>query len=247
MTADRLTTGRVLECHGLDAGYGGRAVVSQLDLTVAAGEVVALFGPNGAGKSTTLLTLAGVLPRVAGGVEILGRDRGESLAHLARRGLGVIPEGRSIFSALTVHENLVLGRGGLQRATDLFPELTEHLDRRAGLLSGGQQQMVVLARVLAAQPKLLLADELSLGLAPLIVHRLLRAIRDAVDSAGLGVLLVEQRIDEALSIADRVYVLDDGRIGLSATAAEIRRDPGKLSSLYLKSADSENGRARPGR
>jgi branched-chain amino acid transport system ATP-binding protein len=104
-----------------------------------------------------------------------------------------------------------------------------------------------LARVLAAQPKLLLADELSLGLAPLIVHRLLRAIRDAVDSAGLGVLLVEQRIDEALSIADRVYVLDDGRIGLSATAAEIRRDPGKLSSLYLKSADSENGRARAGR
>ena len=235
MTADASMRDCLLECRGLDAGYGGRAVVEQLDLRVAPGEVVALFGPNGAGKSTTLLTLAGVLPRVAGEVSMFGSDRRASLTELARRGLGVIPEGRSIFSALTVRENLILGRGGPQRATDLFPELTEHLDRRAGLLSGGQQQMVVLARVLAAQPKLLLADELSLGLAPLVVQRLLRAIRDAVDSSGLGVLLVEQRIDEALSVADRVYVLDDGRIGLTATAAEIRRDPGKLKSLYLKS------------
>jgi len=228
----------LLKLDQVVAGYGNLTALHGVSLHVNPGEVVALLGANGAGKTTTILGLAGVLPALAGEVLWRGAPTTDSLARRARRGLALVPEERSVVMGLSVAENLRLGRGGVAPAVELFPELRDHLSRPAGLLSGGQQQMLSLARALAARPAVLLADELSLGLAPLIVERLLREVRRVADADGVGVLLVEQHVRLALQVADRAYVLRRGRCVLSGPAAELDRNSAEIERMYLAGAAS---------
>jgi branched-chain amino acid transport system ATP-binding protein len=202
----------LLEARGLVAGYGEAAIVSGIDLHVHAGEIVALFGPNGAGKSTSLLTMAGALPALGGEVRWRGEALRGPLHRRARMGLGLVTEERSTVMSLTVKDNLLLGRGGVDAAVALFPELQGLLRRRAGLLSGGEQQMLLLARALAADPAALLVDELSLGLAPLVVERLLAQLTAVARDRRVGVVLVEQQARRAFRVADRWYLMRRGRI-----------------------------------
>jgi sulfate-transporting ATPase len=223
---------RLVEARAVWAGYGELAAVRDLDLSVAPGEVVALLGPNGAGKTTTLLTIAGELDALRGELRVLGKPAGAPLHRLVRRGLAFVPEERAVISRLTARANLALSRGDRDLALDLFPELRPLLRRRAGLLSGGEQQMLTLARALASDPQLLLVDELSLGLAPLVVQRLLLAVRAAADR-GVGVLLVEQHAVDALDVADRIVVLRHGDVVLTGAARDLRGQIGDLESAYL--------------
>ena len=226
----------LVECRNLDAGYGNLAVVRGLDLQVMPGEVVALLGPNGAGKTTTMLTIAGELPLLAGEVSISGDASRRPLFRRAREGVALVTEERSVFMGLTTADNLRLGGVSCEVAVAMFPELASLMKRTAGLLSGGEQQMLTLARALGRSPQVLLADELSLGLAPLVVDRMLRAVRAAADDRGVGVLLVEQHVKRALEIADRVLVMQRGRIVLTGTPAEIGGQIGDLQSAYLAEA-----------
>jgi branched-chain amino acid transport system ATP-binding protein len=227
---------RLLEAVDLSAGYGSLAAVRNLSLHVGAGEIVALLGANGAGKTTTILTLSGELPPIGGEVRWLGEPATRPLHVRARQGLSLVTEEKSVFMGLSVAENLRLGRGDPALALELFPELGDHLDRRCGLLSGGQQQMLTLARALAGRPRVLLADELSLGLAPILVGRLLEAVRRAVDTQGTGVLLVEQHVRQALRWADRIYVLQRGTLVLEDTAASARGRIEEIERSYLDDA-----------
>ncbi len=229
----------LLEARGLSAGYHKHPVVEGIDLEVRAGEVVALLGPNGAGKTTTLLALTGELPPLSGDVLFRGERTTSPLHRRARNGLAFVPEERSVFPQLTAGENLKIGRGDDDIALGLFPELKPLLKRRGGLLSGGEQQMLTLARALSRQPVLLLADELSLGLAPLVVQRLLKAVRAAADENGVGVLLVEQHVKQALRVADRVLVMRGGRVVLAGTVAEVE---GQLEEAYLSGGDDSAGK-----
>ncbi len=229
---------RLLKMEGVSAGYDGVAVVRALDLHVDAGEVVALLGPNGAGKTTTLLTVSGLLAPLAGRLEVLGSPPSWRRPHrVARRGVAHVPEDRSIFAHLTVRENLRLGRrrGGaeLERVFGYFPALEPLVDRRAGLLSGGEQQMLALGRALVSDPRLLLVDELSLGLAPIVVGELLPSLRRVAAETGAGILLVEQHVGAALEVADRAYVLSHGDLVLSGAAAELVGRRELLASGYL--------------
>jgi branched-chain amino acid transport system ATP-binding protein len=231
----------LLALEGLVAGYGSLAVVRDLDLHVAEGEVIALFGPNGAGKTTTLLTACGVLPALAGDVRVCGRPLdARHPSEAARRGVSLVPEDRALFFDLTVLENLRVGSHGrrrpVDRVIDLFPELATSRRRKAGLLSGGQQQMLAIARGLAAEPRLLVVDELSLGLAPLIVQRLLGVLRGVVDETGTSILLVEQHVHLSLELADRAYVLNHGELVLEGSAAELRTRRDLLEVSYLGEA-----------
>jgi branched-chain amino acid transport system ATP-binding protein len=230
----------LLSVRGLRAGYDGVPVVRGLDLDVAAGEVVALLGPNGAGKTTSLLTISGVLPAIAGEVALFGRPAIGRRPHvLARHGLGHVPEDRALFFQLTVRENLRLGRIGrrgardLDRVLTLFPALEPLLDRRAGLLSGGEQQMLALGRALLGEPRLLMVDEMSLGLAPIIVDRLLPVLHTIATESGCGVLLVEQHVHKALRVADRAVVLNHGEVVLAGTAAELAAEGELVATSYL--------------
>ncbi|WP_322761921.1 ABC transporter ATP-binding protein [Frankia sp. Cr2] len=236
----------LVEARGLCAGYEGVPVVRDLDLTVAPGEVVALLGPNGAGKTTTLLTLAGDLRPVSGTVLVDGHPSRAPLHRRAAAGLALVPEERSVFKGQTTAENLRVGRCDVGQALALFPELKAKLKTTAGLLSGGEQQMLTLARALARGPRLLLADELSLGLAPLVVARLLRAVRAAADS-GVGVLLVEQHVSQVLKVADRAYLLRRGRVEMSGTADELRSRLTDVEDSYLAGRTTGDAPPTPAR
>ena len=232
----------LVETVGLRAGYGDVEIVRGLDLHVDAGEVVALLGPNGAGKTTTLLTISGELAPLAGEVRLLGEPTRDPLHVRARKGLAVVTQERAVLMELTVAENLRVSRCDAARAVELFPELEPHLRRRVGLLSGGQQQMLALARCLARSSRVLLVDELSLGLAPMVVDRLLAAVRAAADD-GMAVLLVEQHIHKALGVADRVVVMKRGSVELEGTAADLRDRVGDIQDAYLQPATTEAGRS----
>jgi branched-chain amino acid transport system ATP-binding protein len=231
--------GHGLALKDLHAGYRGIPVVRELNLEVRPGEVVALLGPNGAGKTTTLETIAGLYRPISGTVELSGQSVGGKPAHvLAREGLALVPEGRALFPGLTVREHLRLagGRGAGRREEELLemlPELRKCLNRKAGLLSGGEQQMLAVGRALVTRPRLLLVDEMSLGLAPVIVERLLPILRRAAAELGSSVLFVEQHVALALDISDRAYVLAHGRIRLEGPAAELRERRDLLAASYL--------------
>ena len=225
----------LIAAHELTAGYGDLPAVRDLNLAVYPGEVVALLGPNGAGKSTTLLSLAGELPLLSGEVKFLGEATTLPLHRRARAGLAFVPEERTVISKMSTADNLKLGRGGVAKAVDLFPELAPLLNRPAGLLSGGEQQMLILARALGASPKVLLADELSLGLAPIVVNRLMKAIRGVADAEGVGVLLVEQQARRVLAVADRWYLLRQGVITSTGDRNSSTED---LEAAYFRASPS---------
>jgi len=233
----------LLEVCGLSTGYDGAEVVRGLDMRVAQGEIVALLGANGAGKTTTLRALSGLLPATAGGIRFDGRDiAGEPAHKIARRGLVHVPDDRGVFFGLTVEEHF---KGAAHVPLDMhhvleyLPALGELRSRRAGLLSGGEQQMLALALALARRPKLLLLDEMSLGLAPAIVTRLMPIVRRYCDATGASAILVEQHVDLALAIADRGYVLAHGEVIAQGPAAKLSSDRGLLTASYLGEGASD--------
>jgi branched-chain amino acid transport system ATP-binding protein len=231
-----------LRIEGLCVPRAGRSVLHDVSLEIAPGEVTALLGPNGAGKSTLVLAVAGVLRSTAGrvllGDEDLTRKRPERVRHA---GVAVVPEGRRLLPDLTVADNLRIAtytlshedaQGGMEHVLELFPELEARWQTPARSLSGGQQQMVVLAQALASRPSMLLVDELSLGLAPLVVKRLVPTLA-SVAASGVGVLLIEQFAHVALGLAERAYILQGGRIRFEGSAKALQDDPELLHSAYL--------------
>ena len=237
----------LLELVDLHSGYDGVTVLRGVTLTVEPGQIMALLGANGAGKTTTLLTISGLLPAMQGKACFLGRSiAGLSPTAVTRLGIAHVPEGRALFPSLTVSEHIRLAahdrRAGESYILGLFPELERLLSRRASLLSGGEQQMVALARALVSRPRLLMIDEMSLGLAPIIVRRLQAAVRSVVADTGCGVLLVEQHVRLALAIADEVCVLTRGAVGLSGPSRQFTDDPAMLEAAYLEGSVSDSVR-----
>jgi len=233
----------LLKTHELELGYGGPVVCAGISIEIAEGEIVALIGANGAGKSTTLRAIAGLITPHAGAIVFAGEDVTRLPAHeRARRGVALVPEGRRVFAYLSVRENLELGgftrrrdHGRIRRLIDgvfdTFPRLRERSRQNAGTLSGGEQQMLALGRAMMSEPKLLLLDEPSLGLAPLVVNEIFDTI-GAINRSGTTVLLVEQNARQALKTAGRAYVLQTGRITASAAASALAADP-RIREAYL--------------
>jgi len=234
--------GSTLQLQDLTVERGGRAVVKDVSLEVPTGEVTTLLGPNGAGKSSLLLAVAGVLKPVAGSVMLGDRELARRRPEKVRAaGVAVVPEGRRLLPELTVEDNLQVATYALPQAVarerrayalELFPELRPRLGARGRQLSGGEQQMVVLAQALVSQPKFVLIDELSLGLAPVVLKRLIPTIRTVAES-GVGVLLIEQFATVALGLANRAHVMEAGTLRFSGTASELKERPELLESAYL--------------
>ncbi len=237
-----MSTTPLLQLRDLRVAYGAIEAVKGISLELAHGELVSLIGANGAGKTTTLNAIAGILPTASG--ELLYEGKGiETLpAHLRlRRGLALVPEGRGIFTRLTVEENLRMGaycrrdedgvEADLERVFTMLPRVKERLQQVAGTLSGGEQQMVAIGRALLSRPRLLLLDEPSMGLAPLVVEKIFEVIR-SVAAEGVTILLVEQNANLALEFSQRAYVMESGRITLAGTGAELLADP-KVRAAYL--------------
>jgi ABC-type branched-subunit amino acid transport system ATPase component len=221
--------------EGISAGYGSGPVVTDLNLEIHQGELVALLGPNGAGKSTALLAMSGAIPVSSGKLFWDGVIVDEPLYKRARRGLSLVTDDRALFMRMSVMDNLLVGRCDTKYAFEIFPELVPLTHRRVGLLSGGEQQMLTMARALARRPKLLLFDELSLGLAPLAVQRLMAALLAAVESEGVAALVVEQHVEQILRVSSRAYVMSRGRVVLSGGAQEVRSRWQDLQKAYLSS------------
>jgi branched-chain amino acid transport system ATP-binding protein len=231
-----------LRLEALTVARGGRPVVREVSLEIPPGEVTTLLGPNGAGKSSLVLAVAGVLPAEAGSVTLDGRDlTGRRPEKIRAAGVAVVPEGRRLLPDLTVEDNLQVATYSLPAlaarerrayALELFPELEARLGARGRLLSGGEQQMLVLAQALVSQPKFILIDELSLGLAPVVLKRLIPTIRTVAES-GVGVLLIEQFATVALGLANRAHVMEGGQLRFSGRASELKERPELLESAYL--------------
>jgi len=234
----------LLEVKGLEVGYGGIRAVKGIDLEVREGELVCLIGANGAGKSSTLRAICGILRARAGTVRYAGVDTAASAVHeLPRKGLVMVPEGRGIFAQLTVEENLSMGAftradngiaRDLERQYETFPRLKERRTQTAGTLSGGEQQMLAIGRALMARPKLLLLDEPSMGLAPMLVAKIFDIVRE-ISQQGVTILLVEQNARRALEAADRGYVMESGSVTLAGNAAQLLVDP-RVREAYLGEA-----------
>lgn len=232
----------LLKVAGLQVAYGGIQAVKGVDLEVRAGELVSLIGSNGAGKTTTMKAITGSLPMNAGDIEYLGRSiRGQGPWDLVRQGLAMVPEGRGIFTRMSIFENLQMGAyvrsdvaevaRDIDHVFTLFPRLKERRDQLAGTLSGGEQQMLAMGRALISRPKVLLLDEPSMGLSPIMVDKIFEVVRD-VHAQGVTILLVEQNASRALSIADRGYVMDSGLISMNGEAQAMLTDP-KVRAAYL--------------
>jgi branched-chain amino acid transport system ATP-binding protein len=231
----------LLEVRGLTAGFDAGPVLFGIDLDVAASELIALVGANGAGKSTLLGVLSGLVRATSGTVTLAGEDVTNKRPEVfVRKGVAHVPQGRRLFGTVSVEKNLLLGaylrRDGevaadMVRVLDHFPTLKNKLSREAGTLSGGEQQMVAIGRGMMARPRLLMIDELSLGLAPNIIDRLIEVVQQ-INREGTALILVEQDVLVALDVANRAYVLENGRVALSGAAADVRDDPG-VRRAYL--------------
>ena len=233
----------LLEVEGIASGYGKKTVLQGVTLRVHEGEVVTMLGHNGAGKSTTLKTILGLLPARAGQVRFAGQPwaNGNPVENV-RRGMALVPQGRGVFPDLTVIENLMLGAytqrdapataARLREVIELFPMLQERRAQRAGTLSGGQQQMVAVGMALMPRPRLMMMDEPSIGLAPVLVQRVLETARQINQRFGTAIILVEQNIKTALGVADRAYVMKSGRVVLEKPAVELLAAQGSWWELY---------------
>jgi branched-chain amino acid transport system ATP-binding protein len=228
----------LFSCERLAVGYGKITVARDIDLSVEPREVLAVLGPNGAGKTSTILTLAGLLSPISGTIRLRGEVvKGGSGRRLNRSGVVLVPDSRALFTAMTTRENLDIARRphgmSIQEVFDTFPALAKRSKLRAGMLSGGEQQMLALARALVQGPAVLIVDEMSMGLAPIIVEQLMVKLREVANHTGAAVILVEQHVNLALEIADQAIVLVHGEVSLHGRADELRADPGRLEAAYL--------------
>jgi branched-chain amino acid transport system ATP-binding protein len=232
----------LLKVSGLKVAYGGIQAVKGVDFEVREGELVTLIGSNGAGKTTTMKAITGLLPLTEGDIEYLGKSvRGRGAWDMVKQGLAMVPEGRGVFTRMTITENLMMGahirddRAGIAQDMDkvftIFPRLKERRDQLAGTMSGGEQQMLAMGRALMSRPKVLLMDEPSMGLSPIMVDKIFEVVRE-VNAQGVTILLVEQNASRALQIADRAYVMESGVITMSGEARQMLSDP-KVRAAYL--------------
>jgi branched-chain amino acid transport system ATP-binding protein len=232
----------LLKVTGLKVAYGGIKAVKGVDFEVNEGELVTLIGSNGAGKTTTMKAITGTLPLVDGDIEYLGRSiKGKGAWDLVREGLAMVPEGRGVFTRMTITENLQMGAyirsdkpeiaNDIEMVFGIFPRLKERKDQLAGTMSGGEQQMLAMGRALMSRPKVLLLDEPSMGLSPIMVDKIFEVVRD-VSARGVTILLVEQNASRALGIADRGYVMESGLVTMNGPAKELLTDP-RVRAAYL--------------
>ena len=248
----RDTVSAVLGCEGLCVGYQRTTIARDIAVSVGKGEILAVLGPNGAGKTTLLLTLAGFLRPIAGRVAIDGHDvTGSSARRMNRAGMVLVPDSRALFTTLSTLDNISIAsrKGGatVSEVLDLFPRLRARAKVKAGMLSGGEQQMLAVARALVQGPRALLIDEMSMGLAPIIVEQLMPLVRQVADETGAAIVLVEQHVHLALEIADTAMVLVHGDVSLSGKAAELRDDPAALEAAYLGAATASGSQPATGK